>query len=100
MQNRISTSFVQNNFGDILSQVYFDKKQILLTDKGIEIAAIVPVSLMKLLQNIEIKTEINHSEKTHQIKQYKNGYNRFPEKINDIDAWQTVALEVFSEGEW
>jgi len=102
MQNRISRTFVQSNITEIINQVYSDKKQIILTDKGVEIAAIVPIALVKMFQDFELNSikKIDNSKKIQQIKQYKNGYKKHPENKYNIDSWQKVAFDTFSNGEW
>jgi prevent-host-death family protein len=102
MQNRISRTFVQSNITEIINQVHSDKKQIILTDKGVEIAAIVPIALMNMFQKFELNSikKIDNSKKIQQIKQYKNGYKKFPENKYNIDSWQKVAFDTFSNGEW
>ncbi|KPA12854.1 Prevent-host-death protein [Candidatus Magnetomorum sp. HK-1] len=103
MQNRVSRTFVQSNFAEIVNQVYSDKKQIILTEEGVEIAAIVPIALMKMLQSIKPEPEIkemNNSKKIQQIKQYRKGYKKFPENEDNIDSWQKAAFDSFSNGEW
>jgi len=101
MQNRISRSFVQSNITEIINQVYSDKKQIILTDKGVEIAAIVPIALIKMFQKFEQNSikKIDNSKKIQQIEQYKNGYKKLPENNYNIDSWQKVAFDTFSNGE-
>ncbi|ETR67142.1 MAG: hypothetical protein OMM_11910 [Candidatus Magnetoglobus multicellularis str. Araruama] len=103
MQNRISKTFVQSNFTEIVNQVYSEKKQIILTEKGIEVAAIVPIALLKMLKSIEPEPEVkkmDNSKKIQQIKQYKKGYRKYPENKDYIDSWQNAAFDSFSNGEW
>ena len=34
------------------------------------------------------------------IRQYIKGYEKYPENIDEIEAWQKASFDVFSKGEW
>ncbi|CAN2040686.1 Prevent-host-death protein [Candidatus Magnetomoraceae bacterium gMMP-15] len=103
MLNRISTADVKNNFAKIVNQVANEKKEFILTQHGKELVAIIPINMLYLLQKIENKIDDEDACKPSYdqlVKQYKSGYQKMPENIESIEVWETVAFDVFSQGEW
>jgi len=49
----ISTADARKDFADIINQVSYGSEQIVLTRRGKEVAAIVSVEELRLLQKIE-----------------------------------------------
>ncbi|SMN00428.1 RelB/StbD replicon stabilization protein (antitoxin to RelE/StbE) [uncultured Candidatus Thioglobus sp.] len=59
----ISTADVRKDFSNIVNQVNYSQEQILLTRRGKEVAAIVSVEELKLLQKIENFLDIEDAQK-------------------------------------
>lgn len=64
MITTISTADAKKNFADIVNKVAYGKKSIVLTRRGQEIAALVPINEFELLlQQIEDHLDIQDAKK-------------------------------------
>lgn len=63
MVTTISTADARKSFSDIINQVNYGQEQVLLTRRGKEVAAIVSVGELKLLQKIEDFVDIEDAQK-------------------------------------
>ena len=61
--NTISTADARKDFADIINQVSYGSEQIMLTRRGKEVAAIISVEGLKLLQKIEDYIDIEDAQK-------------------------------------
>ena len=61
--NTISTADAREDFADIINQVSYGSEQIMLTRRGKEVAAIISVEELKLLQKIEDYIDIEDAQK-------------------------------------
>ena len=81
--NTISTADARKDFADIINQVSYGSEQILLTRRGKEVAAIVSVEELKLLQKIEDYIDIEDAQKS---------LSEAGNNIADKDFWQQLGL--------
>jgi prevent-host-death family protein len=58
MTTKISTADVRKNFSNIVNRVSFGKESIILTRRGEDIAALVGMNELRLLQEIEDRIDI------------------------------------------
>jgi len=58
MTTKISTADVRKNFSTIVNRVSFGKESIILTRKGKDIAALVAMDELRLLQELENRMDI------------------------------------------
>jgi antitoxin Phd len=58
MITKISTADVRKNFSNIVNRVSFGKESIILTRRGEEIAALVAMDELRLLQELEDRIDI------------------------------------------
>jgi antitoxin Phd len=58
MTTKISTADVRKNFSNIVNRVSFGKESIILTRRGEEIAALVAIDELRLLQELEDRIDI------------------------------------------
>jgi prevent-host-death family protein len=58
MTTKISTADVRKNFSNIINRVSFGKESIILTRRGEEIAALVAMDELRLLQELEDHIDI------------------------------------------
>ena len=63
MATKISTAEARKNFADIVNQVAYGKEAIVLTRRGQEIAALVSMDELELLQQIEDYIDIEDAKK-------------------------------------
>jgi len=56
-----STAEAQDKFSEIINRVTHDKEQIILTRRGKDIAAIIPLEDLLLLQNIHNKHDLQEA---------------------------------------
>ncbi|NIA29316.1 MAG: type II toxin-antitoxin system prevent-host-death family antitoxin [Actinobacteria bacterium] len=63
MVNKITTAEARKNFADIVNNVAYGKNTIVLTRRGKELAAIVSIEGLKLLQQIEDQQDIDDAWK-------------------------------------
>jgi len=83
MTTKISTADARKNFSTIVNHVCFGKESIILTRRGEEIAALVAMDELRLLQELEDRMDIADA-----IKSLK-------EKGEDISAdqfWKKLGL--------
>jgi prevent-host-death family protein len=58
MATKISTADVRKNFSNIVNRVSFGKESIILTRRGEEIAALVAIDELRLLEELEDRLDI------------------------------------------
>ena len=63
---KISTADARKNFADIVNKVAYGKESIVLTRRGREIAALVSIDKLELLQQIEDHIDIEDAKKALQ----------------------------------
>ena len=63
MTTTISTADARKNFADIVNKVAYGKKPIVLTRRGQEVAALVSIDALELLQQIEDHIDIEDAKK-------------------------------------
>jgi len=63
MTTTISTADARKNFADIVNKVAYGKEPIVLTRRGQEVAALVSIDELKLLQLIEDHIDIEDAKK-------------------------------------
>jgi len=63
MTTKISTADVRKNFSNIVNRVSFGKESIILTRRGEEIAALVAMDELRLLQELEDRIDISDANK-------------------------------------
>ena len=66
MVTKISTADARKNFADIVNKVAYGKESIILTRRGREIAALVSIDELELLQQIEDYIDIEDAKKALQ----------------------------------
>ena len=81
--NSISTADARKDFADIINRVTYGQEQIMLTRRGKEVAAIVSVEELKLLQQIEDKMDDIDAQKSLE----ESGSN-----ISAEDTWKQLGL--------
>ncbi len=81
--NSISTADARKDFADIINRVTYGQEQIMLTRRGKEVAAIVSVEELKLLQQIEDKMDVIDAQKSLE----EAGSN-----ISAEDTWKQLGL--------
>ena len=63
MATTISTADARKNFADIVNKVAYGKNSIVLTRRGKEIAALVSIEELELLQQLEDYIDIQDAKK-------------------------------------
>lgn len=63
MTTTISTADARKNFADIVNKVAYGKEPIVLTRRGQEVAALVSIDELELLQQIEDYIDIEDAKK-------------------------------------
>ena len=63
MTTTISTADARKNFADIVNKVAYGKEPIVLTRRGQEIAALISMDELELLQQIEDHIDIEDAKK-------------------------------------
>ena len=63
MATTISTADARKNFADIVNRVAYGSETIVLTRRGQEIAALVSMEKLELLQQIEDRIDIEDAKK-------------------------------------
>ena len=58
MTTKISTADARKNFSNIVNRVSFGKESIILTRRGEEIAALVAIDELRLLEELEDRLDI------------------------------------------
>ena len=66
MPNKISTADARKNFADIVNKVTYGKESIVLTRRGKEVAALISIDKLRLLQQIEDYIDIEDATKALQ----------------------------------
>jgi antitoxin Phd len=66
MSTKISTADARKNFADIVNKVAYGKESIVLTRRGQEIAALISIDELELLQQIEDYIDIEDAKKALQ----------------------------------
>jgi antitoxin Phd len=64
MYKTITTADARKNFADIVNKVAYGKESIILTRRGQEIAALISIEELKLLQKIEDIVDIEDARKS------------------------------------
>jgi len=55
---KISTADARNGFADIINRASFDKERIVLTRRGKNLVAIIPVEDLELLEELEDRMDV------------------------------------------
>ena len=63
MATTISTAEARKNFADVVNKVAYGKEPIVLTRRGQEVAALVSIDELELLQQIEDRIDIEDAKK-------------------------------------
>lgn len=63
MYNTITTADARKNFADIVNKVAYGKEPVILTRRGQEIAALISIDELQLLQKIEDHIDIEDAKK-------------------------------------
>jgi len=66
MSTKISTADARKNFADIVNKVAYGKESIILTRRGQDVAALVSIDELELLQQIEDYIDIEDAKKALQ----------------------------------
>ncbi|MCK5543376.1 MAG: type II toxin-antitoxin system Phd/YefM family antitoxin [Desulfobacterales bacterium] len=66
MVTKISTAEARKNFADIVNKVAYGKESIVLTRRGQEVAALISIDELELLQQIEDYIDIEDAKKALQ----------------------------------
>ena len=83
MHRTITTADARKNFADIVNSVAYGKEPVILTRRGQEIAALVSMEALQLLQKIE-----DHID----IKDAKKALDEPGENISADDFWNKLGL--------
>lgn len=84
MPTTITTADARKNFADIVNKVAYNKEPIVLTRRGQEIAALISMDELALLQQIEDHIDIEDAKKALA----EPGKN-----ISAQDFWKQLGLE-------
>jgi antitoxin Phd len=63
MRTTITTADARKNFADIVNKVAYGKEPVILTRRGQEIAALISIDELELLQKIEDHMDIEDAKK-------------------------------------
>jgi antitoxin Phd len=63
MQKTVTTAEARKNFADIVNKVAYGKEPVILTRRGREIAALISIDELQLLQKIEDYIDIEDARK-------------------------------------
>ena len=83
MAIKISTANARKNFADIVNKVAYGKESIVLTRRGQDVAALVSIDELELLQQIEDYIDIEDAKKALQ----EPGEN-----ISADEVWKQLGL--------
>ncbi|MCK5163613.1 MAG: type II toxin-antitoxin system Phd/YefM family antitoxin [Desulfobacula sp.] len=83
MVTKISTADARKNFADIVNKVAYGKESIVLTRRGQDVAALVSIDELELLQQIEDYIDIEDAKKALQ----EPGEN-----ISADEVWKQLGL--------
>lgn len=83
MATSMSTVDAKENFLDIINQVAHSKERVVITRRGKDIAVIIPIEDLQLLQNNQDKSDL--AEATESLKEArKDGTITLDQLKNDI----------------
>ena len=83
MHRTITTADARKNFADIVNSVAYGKEPVILTRRGQEIAALVSIEELQLLQKIEDHIDIEDAKKA---------LDEPGENISADDFWKKLGL--------
>ena len=83
MSTTISTADARKHFADIVNKVAYGKEPIVLTRRGREVAALVSMDELELLQQIEDHIDIEDA---------KNALAEPGQNISAKDVWKKLGL--------
>ena len=83
MHRTITTADARKNFADIVNSVAYGKEPVILTRRGQEIAALVSIEELQLLQKIEDHIDIEDAKKA---------LNEPGENISADEFWNKLGL--------
>lgn len=83
MHKTITTADARKNFADIVNTVAYGKEPVVLTRRGQEIAALVSIEELQLLQKIEDHIDIEDAKKA---------LEEPGENISADDFWKELGL--------
>ena len=83
MHRTITTADARKNFADIVNSVAYGKEPVILTRRGQEIAALVSIEELQLLQKIEDHIDIEDAKKA---------LDEPGENISADDFWNKLGL--------
>ncbi len=63
MNKTITTADARKNFADIVNTVAYGKEPVILTRRGQEVAALISIEELQLLQKIEDRIDIEDAKK-------------------------------------
>ena len=61
MSNKVSTVDARNNFGDVMNRAAYGKERLILTRRGKNLVAMVPVEDLELLEALEDKLDLEEA---------------------------------------
>jgi prevent-host-death family protein len=83
MVTKISTADARKNFADIVNKVAYTKESIVLTRRGQNIAALISMDELELLQQIEDHIDIEDA---------KQALAESGDNISSKDVWKQLGL--------
>ncbi len=83
MVTKVSTADARKNFADIVNKVAYTKESIVLTRRGQNIAALVSMDGLELLQQIEDHIDIEDA---------KQALAEYGDNIPSEDVWKQLGL--------
>jgi prevent-host-death family protein len=83
MVTKISTADARKNFADIVNKVAYTKESIVLTRRGQNIAALISIDELELLQQIEDHIDIEDA---------KQALAESGDNISSKDVWKQLGL--------
>ena len=83
MTTTITTAEARKNFADIVNKVAYGKEPIVLTRRGQEVAALISIDELELLQQIEDHIDIEDAKKA---------LAEPAESISAKDVWKQLGL--------
>ena len=83
MPTKISTADARKHFADIVNKVAYGKEPVVLTRRGQEIAALVSIDELELLQQIEDHIDIEDAKKA---------LAETGENISAQEVWEQLGL--------
>ena len=79
--NRLNTSDARERLAEVLNRVAFAKDRVRITRRGKEIAAVVPIEDLELIERLEDEFDLREAEKA----------------LAEADSKGTIPLEVLRE---